>query len=130
MTTSQSIVFSNASIARFLACVAVVAAMPVVWAAHRASTLGEGTPACVPAAACVATTAKAAVSQSTPVDSDRLEVVRLRLAALSCEPESPRASTARAMLSRELSALERQSRAWDQTPEGGAVSRGSLSAAR
>lgn len=128
MTTSQSIVFSNAAIARFLACVAVVAAMPVVWAAHRAATLGETQP--LPAAAVVATTAQAPPGRPQPIDADRLEVVRLRLAALACEPQSPRASTARAMLSRELSALERQSRGGDRPAEGLAVAGGSLSATR
>lgn len=128
MTTDQSIVFSNASIARFLACVAVVAAMPVVWAAHRAATLGEARP--VPVATLEATTSQTPASRSQPFDADRLEVVRLRLAALACEPQSPRASTARAMLSRELSALERQSRGAEQLPEGLAVAGGSLSATR
>ncbi|MCC6951728.1 MAG: hypothetical protein IT433_09810 [Phycisphaerales bacterium] len=128
MTTNQSIVFSNAAIARFLACVAVVAAMPVVWAAHRAATLGEARP--LPATTVVATTAQIPATRSQPIDADRLEVVRLRLAALACEPESPRASTARAMLSRELSALEHQSRGGDQPAEGLTVAGGSLSASR
>lgn len=128
MTTNQSIVFSNAAIARFLACVAVVAAMPVVWAAHRAATLGEAREQ--PVATLVATTSQTPAVRSQPFDADRLEVVRLRLAALACEPQSPRASTARAMLSRELSALERQSRGGDQPADGPTVAGASLSASR
>ncbi|MCE7974154.1 MAG: hypothetical protein DYG92_07505 [Leptolyngbya sp. PLA1] len=84
----------------------------------------------MPAASSTAVVAPAPECVCTYVDADRLEVLRLRLAALSCEPESPRASTARAMLSRELSALERPSRTWAQAPEGGSVPRGLVATAR